>query len=75
MRQWLKFAVSICEIAKSGSLEAQKEALLKIEGLNLFLKNKKAQPTAAPAITSPQKNLWSALRAAKEKIALSGDNF
>ena len=73
MRQWLKFAVSICEIAKSGSLEAQKEALLKIEGLNLFLKNKKAQPTAAPAITSPQKNLWSALRAAKEKIALSGD--
>ncbi|OGL32450.1 hypothetical protein A3E76_00140 [Candidatus Saccharibacteria bacterium RIFCSPHIGHO2_12_FULL_44_22] len=39
------------------------------------LKNKKAQPTAAPAIASSQKNLWSALRAAKEKIALSGDNF
>lgn len=75
MRSWLKFARSICETAKSGSLEAKKDALLKIEGLNLFLKNKTAQPTAAPAIDPPSENLWSALRTAKEKIALSGDNF
>ena len=38
------------------------------------LKNKTAQPTAAPAISPPSENLWSALRAAKEKAALTGDN-
>ena len=74
MRQWLKQAVSLCEIAKNGSYEAKKQALLEINGLNLFLKTKKAQPTAAQTL-SPPKNIWSALRAAKEKAALSGDNF
>jgi hypothetical protein len=43
-----------------------------MHGLNLFLKTKKAQPTAAPT-AFPPKNIWTALRAAKEKAALSGD--
>ena len=72
LRQWLKLATSLCEIAKNGSYAQQKDALSQIEGLNLFLKNKKAQPAAAQTV-SPPKNIWSALRAAKEKIALSGD--
>ena len=74
LRQWLKLAVSICETAESGSYAEQKDALLQIDGLNLFLKSKKAQPTAAQTV-SPPKNIWSALRAAKEKAALAGDNF
>jgi site-specific DNA recombinase len=74
MRQWLKQAVLLRKTAKSGDFVAIKDALLKIDGLNLFLKTKKAQPTAAQNV-SPPKNIWSALRAAKEKAALSGDNF
>ena len=74
MRNWIKTAVSLCEIAKNGSLEAKKNALLQIDGLNLFLKTKKAQPTAAQNV-SPPKNIWFALRATKEKAALSGDNL
>ena len=66
MRQWLKQAVSLCEIAKSNSLEPKKEVLLQIEGLNLFLKSKKAQPTAAPAI-SPPCAIWVVLRKTLEK--------
>ena len=67
MREWLRQAVSLCEIAKNNSLVAKKEALLQIEGLNLFLKSKKAQPTAAPEIYPPLKNPWHSLREAKEK--------
>ena len=67
MREWLRQAVSLCEIAKNNSLVAKKEALLQIEGLNLFLKSKKAQPTAAPEISPPLKNPWHSLREAKEK--------
>jgi len=37
------------------------------------LKTKKAQPTAA-STAFPPKNTWLALRAAKEKAALAGDN-
>ncbi len=69
MRQWLKIAVSLCEIAKSGSLQAKKDALLQIEGLNLFLKTKKAQPTAAPNLSPTLKNQWTALRAALQLAA------
>jgi hypothetical protein len=54
---------------------AKKEALLQIEGLNLFLKSKKAQPTAAPNSFLPPENIWSALRAAKEKRAQMRSNF
>ena len=75
MRNWLKLAVSLCEIAKSGSFEAKKEALLQIDGLNLFLKSKKAQGAAAPEISPPLKNPWSALRATKVKAAHAGDQI
>jgi len=69
MRQWLKTAVSLCETANGESLLAKKEALLQIEGLNLFLKTKKAQPAAAPTVAHPLKNQWTALRAARQLAA------
>ncbi len=72
MRQWLTQAVSLCEIAKSGDFVAIKDAFLKIDGLNLFLNSKKAQPTAAQN-AFPPKDIWLLLRKAKEKAALSGD--
>ena len=72
MRQWIKQAVSLCEIAKSGSCADIKQAFLEMDGLNLFLKSKKAQPTAAQNV-SPPKDIWLLLRKAKEKAALSGD--
>ncbi len=75
MRQWLKQAVSLCEIAKSGDFVAIKDAYLQIDGLNLFLSSKKAQPMAAPEISPPSENIWSALRAAKEKRAQKRSNF
>ncbi len=74
MRQWLKQAVSLCEIAKSGEPSAIKEAFLKMDGLNLFLKSKKAQPTAAPNAALPPENIWVLLCKTKEKIARMGDN-
>ena len=69
MRQWLKTAVSLCETAKSGSLAEIKQTLLQIDGLNLFLKTKKAQPTAAQTVSPPLKNQWTALRAARQLAA------
>ena len=54
MRQWLKQAADLNRIAKSGEHSAIKDALLKIEGLNLFLKTKKAQPTAAQNVSPPR---------------------
>ena len=38
------------------------------------LKNKTAQPTAAPAIAPPSVNIWQALRAASEKATLTRRN-
>ena len=69
MRQWIKQAVSNGETAKKAEPSAIKEALTKMEGLNLFLKSKKARPAAAPNISPPLKNPWLALRATKEKTA------
>ena len=69
MRQWLKQAVSLCEIAKNGSYADIKQAFLEMDGLNLFLKTKKAQPTAAQNISPPKKNQWTALRAARQLVA------
>ena len=69
MRKWLRTAVSLCETANNGSLVAKKDALLQIDGLNLFLKSKKAQPTAAPKTSPPSENTWSVLRTAKQKTA------
>ena len=70
MQNWLKTAVSLCETANNESLVAKKDALLQIEGLNLFLKSKKAQPTAAPEAPPPSENIWFLLRKTKEKTAL-----
>ncbi|HMQ96390.1 MAG TPA: hypothetical protein PKD19_04180, partial [Candidatus Saccharibacteria bacterium] len=47
---------------------------MQIEGLNLFLKSKKAQPTAAPEI-SPPFGIWVLLRKTLEKAAHGGDRF
>ena len=74
MREWLKTAVSLKKIAQNAELVAIKQAFSKIEGLNLFLSNKKARLLPHPEAHSPQENLWLALRAAKEKAARLGDN-
>ncbi|RWZ79070.1 MAG: hypothetical protein EOT04_02300, partial [Candidatus Chaera renei] len=74
MRAWINLAVSLRETAKNAESSAIKEALLKIEGLNLFLKSKKAQPAAAPNISPLLINPWFALRATKEKTAHSRRN-
>ena len=65
MRQWIKQAVSLKKIAETAEPVAIKQALLEIDGLNLFLKTKKAQPTAAPNVSKKKKNQWTALRAAR----------
>ena len=72
MRQWIKQASDLNRIAESGEFGAIKSAFLKMDGLNLFLKTKKAQPTAAPT-AFPPKNIWLLLRKAKEKAAHAGD--
>ena len=66
MRQWIKQASELNKITKTAEPSSIKEALLQIEGLNLFLKSKKAQPTAAPAI-SPPCAIWVLLRKTLEK--------
>ncbi len=65
MRQWIKQAVSLKKIAENAEPVAIKDAFLKMDGLNLFLKTKKAQPTAAQNVSPPKKNQWAALRAAR----------
>ncbi len=74
MRQWIKTAVSFRETANSGNLVAIKQAFSEIAGLNLFLKTKKAQPTAAQNVSPPSENIWFLLRKTKEKTALSRRN-
>ena len=71
MRQWLKQAADLNRIAKSGERSAIKDALLKIEGLNLFLKTKKAQPTAAQTVSPPPKKTFG-LRSAQPKKKKNG---
>ena len=75
MRQWLKQAVSYEKIAKSGDFVAIKDAFSKIDGLNLFLNSKKAQPTAAQSSFLPPENIWFLLRKTKEKRAQMRSNF
>ena len=75
MTKWLNKAVSICEIAHMDDFSAKKSLLREIFGLNLFLTNKNVAVNGDQSQISPQKNLWFALRAAKEKAARSGDNF
>lgn len=71
MRKWITQATSLREIAKNAEPSAIKGAFLKMDGLNLFLKSKKAQPTAAPKVSPPSENIWFLLRKTKEKRALS----
>ena len=75
MRQWLKQAVSYEKIAKSGDFMAIKDAFLKIDGLNLFLNSKKAQPTAAQSSFHLPENIWFLLRKTKEKERWKRSNF
>jgi hypothetical protein len=57
MRQWLKQAFDLNKIAKNAEPVAMKQAFTEIEGLNLFLKSQKVQPTAALEISPPQEHL------------------
>ena len=75
MRQWIIKANSICQTAQSADLNGKKTLAKEIFGSNLILKSQKAQPTAAQISFSPPENIWSALRATKEKATLSGDNL
>ena len=74
LRQWLKTAVSLKKIAKTGEPSAVKAAFAEIDGLNLFLSNKKARLLPRPEAQSPQENIWVLLRKTKEKAARMGDN-
>ena len=74
MRQWIKQASDLNKIAKNAEPVAMKRAFTEIEGLNLFLKSKKAQPTAAPVAFLPPETIWFALRASLEKTALARRN-
>ena len=74
MRQWLKQATDLNGIAKSGEPSTIKDAFSEMDRLNLFLKTKKAQPTAAPNVAHPSENIWFLLRETKEKTALMRRN-
>ncbi len=75
MRQWLKMAVSLCEIAKNAKPVVMKQAFSEIDGLNLFLTTKKARLQPRASSHFPPENIWLALRLAKEKAAHAGDDF
>ncbi len=75
MREWVKTAISLCEIDENTPHQALRESLRKIDGLNLLLKNKKVVASNDQFPISPLKNLWFALRATKEKAAHSRHNF
>ena len=74
MREWVKTAISLCEIDENVPHEALREGLRNIDGLNLFLKNKKVIVSDDQLPISPLKTPWLALRAAKEKAARSRHN-
>ena len=50
-----------------------KQAFLQMDGMNLFLKDKKARLQPCAKSHSPQENIWLALRESKEKAAHAGD--
>jgi hypothetical protein len=75
MKKWIETAASICETTKSTDLLAKKSLCFEIFGSNLVLEHKKARLRAPEISFSPPENIWSALRATKEKIAQMGDNF
>ena len=67
MRQWLKQAFDLNRIVKSAEPSAIKQAFAEIEGLNLFLENKKARLSPRPICTLPPENIWVWLRQSLEK--------
>jgi site-specific DNA recombinase len=69
LREWLEQATDLSKIAKTDDLGEMKRAFLQMDGLNLFLKDKKARLLPRAKSYSPQENIWLALRAAKEKGA------
>ncbi len=75
MKAWLNRAVSICKIAKSDDLAAKKSLCLEIFGSNLQMRQKEVVINDDQFLNSPQKNRWSALRAASEKAAREGDQI
>ena len=75
MREWLKMAVSLKKTAKSGDLVALKAAFCQIDGLNLYLENKKTRLSPRPIANLPPANLWVWLRQSLEKTAQMGGNF
>jgi CRISPR/Cas system CSM-associated protein Csm2 small subunit len=74
LREWLKQATDLNTTAKTNELGEMKQAFLQMDGLNLFLKSKKAQPTAAPNAALPPENIWVLLRKTKEKTAQRAAN-
>jgi site-specific DNA recombinase len=74
LREWLKQASDLNTIAKTAEPREMKQAFLKMDGLNLFLKDKKARLQPCAKSHSPQENIWLALRASKQKAARWGDN-
>ena len=74
MKQWIETGVSICKIAKSDDLLAKKSLCLEIFGSNLKMRQKEVVINDDQFLNSPQENLWSALRAAKEKTAQRAAN-
>jgi hypothetical protein len=70
MRYWIEQASDLNRIARNAEQVAMKQAFTQIDGLNLFLKSKKVQPTAALE-ASPPKNIWVLLRKTQEKRVLS----
>ena len=71
MKKWIEKADSVCKITASDDLLTKKSLCLEIFGSNLFLKNKKAQPMAAPNPALPPENIWDLLRKTQEKRALA----
>ena len=67
MRNWIETAVSICKIDEMSEHSVIAGAFRQIEGLNLKMKDKKVVASRDSQSHSPQKTLWYALRATKEK--------
>ena len=74
MREWLKQASDLNTVAKTAEPRAMKQAFLQMDGMNLFLKDKKARLQPCAKSHFPQENIWLALRESKEKAAHAGDN-
>ena len=66
MRQWLDKANSICNISLESDKNEKKVLAKEIFGSNLFLQNKKACAARPKSLSSPLKNQWTALRAARQ---------